>query len=97
MCTVDHLKAENLVIALGVPHCVGNPPLESALDAARKVGVGHVEIIDGNIVVALAGEPVQSAGNGADGRRARRAFGFAVRWGQAAEPRRRARSHVERQ
>jgi hypothetical protein len=23
MCTVDHLKAENLVIALGAPHCVG--------------------------------------------------------------------------
>jgi hypothetical protein len=33
------------------------PPLESALKATRKVGVGHVEIIDGKIVVALAGEP----------------------------------------
>ena len=39
------------------------PTLTTALKAARKAGADRVEIVDGKIVIALAGEPAKPNGN----------------------------------
>jgi hypothetical protein len=67
MSTVHHLKAENFAIGArsSAPRGPRKPSLASTLKAARKAGAGHVEIIDGKIVIALAGEPVKPTGNDA--------------------------------
>jgi hypothetical protein len=40
------------------------PTLTAALKAARKAGADHVEIVDGRIVIALAGEKATPTGTG---------------------------------
>jgi hypothetical protein len=65
---VNHLTGCDLIV--GAPAAPPKrrprkPSLASTLKAARKAGADHVEIIDGKIVIALAGEPVKPTGNGA--------------------------------
>jgi hypothetical protein len=65
---VDHLTSCDLVIGARAA-----PPkrrqrgatLAAALKAARKAGADRVEIVDGKIVIALAGEPAKPNGNSA--------------------------------
>ena len=66
---VDHLTACDLVVgahATPPKRRQRKPTLAAALKAARKAGADHVEIVDGKIVVALAGQPAKPTGNGAE-------------------------------
>jgi hypothetical protein len=64
---VHHLTACDLVIgAKAAPpkRRQRKPTLAAALKAARKAGADRVEIVDGRIVIALAGETAKPIGNG---------------------------------
>jgi hypothetical protein len=66
--SVHPLKACDLIIGAGSDppkHRQRKQTLTTALKAARKAGADRVEVVDGKIVIVLAGRPVNSSGNSA--------------------------------
>lgn len=66
--SVHPIKACGLIIGAGAAppkHRQRKQTLATALKAARKAGADRVEVVDGKIVIVLAGQPVKPNGNSA--------------------------------
>jgi hypothetical protein len=66
--SVHPIKASDLIIGAGAAppkNLWSKQMLATALKAARKAGADRVEVVDGKIVIVLAGQPVKRNGNSA--------------------------------